>query len=164
MNATEDRPTHHPHLPDARRFGREHRAPKHPAFIPQPGLTKQRELRFNQTPAGQAERAEHLLAPLEGLEVLGQSRPLALVIRYEISRYTFRGIELTLEGNGFHLDNSLYMKLLRALVNFCEETQLRNLVQPERLIKKSNEIYVQAWEHHPHGDHDDTPPELREYK
>ncbi|MDQ5915961.1 MAG: hypothetical protein QG584_1854, partial [Pseudomonadota bacterium] len=24
--------------------------------------------------------------------------------------------------------------------------------------------YVHAWEQHPHGDHDDTPPEWREYK
>ena len=35
---------------------------------------------------------------------------------------------------------------------------------PQRLIKKSNEIYVKAWEHHAHGDHDDTPLELREDK
>jgi hypothetical protein len=47
---------------------------------------------------------------------------------------------------------------------FCEDTQMRNLRQPERLIKKSNEIYVKAWQHHPHGDHDDTPAELRDYR
>lgn len=160
MNATEDRPTR----AQERRFGREHDAPKHPAFVPQPGLTKHRELRFHETPPGQPERAHELLVCLEGLEVLDHPRPHVLLVRYDISRYTFRGIEMTLEGNGFHLDNSLYMKMLRALVNFCEETQLRNLRQPERLIKKSNEIYVKAWEHHVHGDHDDTPPELREYK
>ena len=35
-------------------------------------------------------------------------------------------------------------------------------VADERLIKQSNEVYIQAWDHHVHGDHDDTPLELRE--
>ena len=65
---------------------------------------------------------------------------------------------------GFHLDNSLFSKLTRALIRYCEQTQLHTLRSPQRLIKKSNEVYVKAWEHHLHGDHDDTPPELREYK
>jgi hypothetical protein len=53
---------------------------------------------------------------------------------------------------------------MRALIVFSEETELDNLQQPERLIKKSNEVYIKAYEHHPHGDHDDTPPDVREYK
>jgi hypothetical protein len=30
--------------------------------------------------------------------------------------------------------------------------------------RSSTKGYVHAWEQHPHGDHDDTPPEWREYK
>jgi hypothetical protein len=30
--------------------------------------------------------------------------------------------------------------------------------------RSSQEAYGKAWEQHPHGDHDDTPPEWREYK
>ena len=90
--------------------------------------------------------------------------PNSLSVWYEISDYTLQGIETALVERGFHLENSLYCKLVRAVVYYCEETQLRNLTQPERLIKKSNEVYVQAWEHHPHGDHDDTPPDLRDFK
>jgi hypothetical protein len=69
-----------------------------------------------------------------------------------------------LRDAGFHLDSSLYSKLVRALVYFCEETQRHNLESPERLIKKSNEVYIKVYDQHPHGDHDDTPVELREYK
>jgi len=47
-------------------------------------------------------------------------------------------------------------------VYFCEETQMRNMRVPERLIKKSHLVYSKAWEHHPHGDRDDTPAELRQ--
>ena len=69
---------------------------------------------------------------------------------------------LALVRQGFHLDNSMYSKLMRTVVYFCEETQMRNMRVPERLIKKSHEVYSKAWEHHPHGDHDETPPELRQ--
>lgn len=54
---------------------------------------------------------------------------------------------------------------MRALIYYVEETQLHNLDAPERPLKKSqHEAYTHAWERHPHGDHDDTPPEWREYK
>jgi hypothetical protein len=56
-------------------------------------------------------------------------------------------------------------KLTRALIYYVEETQLHNIGAPEKRLKRSaQEAYVQAWEHHPHGDHDETPPEWREYK
>ncbi|MBL8470439.1 MAG: hypothetical protein KF778_11335 [Rhodocyclaceae bacterium] len=139
-------------------------APKHPPFVPQPGLQKHRELRFNETPPGQSERASALLAALEGMQVAPGPDANSLCISYEVTHYTFHGLERALEAQGFHLDNSLYMKFVRALLHFCESTQLRNLRQPERLIKNSHQVYVQAWEQHAHGDHDETPPELREYK
>ncbi|MBL8484524.1 MAG: hypothetical protein JNJ60_20180 [Rhodocyclaceae bacterium] len=132
--------------------------------MPQPGVSKHRELRFNPTPPGQIERARRLLEMLEGFTVAAGANPHSLLIAYDVTHYTFQGVERALQDQGFHLDNSLYMKFLRALVYFCESTQLRNLRQPERLIKNSHQVYVQAWEQHRHGDHDDTPPELREYK
>ncbi len=88
--------------------------------------------------------------------------PYSLSIWYEIGDYSMEGLEAALVRQGFHLDNSLYSRLMRTVVYFCEETQMRNLRVPERLIKKSHEVYSKAWEHHPHGDHDDTPPELRQ--
>lgn len=134
------------------------------SFAPQPGTRKQREIRFNRLPPNQAEQAARLLAGLENLQVALLPGRTAVSVCYEITEYTLQGLEQALSSQGFHLDNGLYSKILRALVRFCEQTQLHNLGQPERLIRKSNEVYVKAYEHHPHGDHDDTPPELREYK
>jgi hypothetical protein len=130
-------------------------------FAPQPGTRKHRELRFDHIRPEQVDQARKLLAGLEGIEVDAGPEPHSLSLCYELRDYTLEGLETALTKQGFHLDNSIFSKLTRAVVYYCEETQLRNMRVPERLIKKSHEVYSKAWEHHPHGDHDDTPPELR---
>lgn len=139
--------------------GRHH---DHPA--PGTGIFKERELRFKALPPGQVERAWQALRLLKGLQVERGSNPLSLTVRYSVLDYSLETLEDALRDAGFALENGLYAKLVRALVYFCEETQRHNLISPERLIKQSNEVYIQAWDHHPHGDHDETPPDLREYK
>lgn len=133
----------------------------HP-LAPQAGTRKHREIRFAKLPPGQAEQAQLLLRDLDGLEVAPGLDPNGLSVWYEIAEYTMEGLETALRNQGFHLSNTIYCKLIRALVYYCEDTQLSNLRGPERLLKKSNEVYSKAWDHHPHGDHDDTPPELRQ--
>ncbi len=95
------------------------------------------------------------------MEVDHGELPNTLSIWYDVGAYTLQGLEAALRKQGFHLSNKLYIKMVRALVYYCEETQLRNMRVPERLIKKSHEVYSKAWDHHLHGDHDETPPELR---
>ncbi|MDX5446268.1 MAG: hypothetical protein LPJ87_09460 [Zoogloeaceae bacterium] len=139
--------------------GRNH---EHPS--PGAGLVKERELRFAQSPAGQVARARSALEVLKGVSVSDGATPHALCVRYSILDYSLELLEDALRDAGYHLDNGLYAKLVRAIVYFCEETQRHNLLSPERLIKKSNEVYIKVYDQHPHGDHDDTPVELREYK
>lgn len=136
---------------------------RRPAFAPQPGTRKHRELRFDRLHGeSQVEKARRLLSGLEGIDVDAGLTPHSISLWYEVTDYTFEGLEGALRSQGFHLDNSFTQRLVRAFVYYCEETQLRNMRVPERLIKKSHDIYSKAWEHHPHGDHDDTPPELRQ--
>jgi hypothetical protein len=132
----------------------------HP-LLPQTGTRKHREVRFAEVPLGQVERAWLLLERLKGLELAFGSAQYSISLTYEIEEHTLEGVETALRHEGFHLDSSLFAKLVRALVYYSEDTQLRNMHGPQRLIKKSHEVYSKAWEHHPHGDHDDTPPELR---
>lgn len=131
-------------------------------LAPQPGTRKHREIRFTQFPPGQAEEALAFLSTLGHLEVAPGLRPNSLSVWYEIGESSLKSIESTLLGKGFNLSNTLICKLMRALVHYCEETQIDNLRRPGRLLKDPNEIYSRAWEHHPHGDHDDTPPDFRE--
>ncbi len=130
----------------------------------QTGSRKHREIRLNKLKHDQLLEAYALLATLPKLEVASGTRPNGISVWYEIADYSMETLEKLLEDKGFHLENTLYCKLIRALVYFTEETQRRNLGQPERLLKKSHEVYSKAWEHHPHGDHDDTPQDLRDKK
>ena len=147
-------------LRDEKRDGKHRQRPA--VFVPQPGTRKHRELRFDHRHPEHVDEARKLLAGLDGMEIDDGLAPYSLSIWYEISEYSLEGLEAALVRQGFHLDQSLYSKMMRTVVYFCEETQMRNMRVPERLIKKSHEVYSKAWEHHPHGDHDETPPELRQ--
>lgn len=137
-----------------------HGSARHAAY----DLLKRHEIRFNITPAGQAAKAAKLLSGLDGLSVSESACGKVLTVDYSLTDYTLKGLESALTVQGFHLDGSILAKIMRAFIYFCEDTQLHNMRCPERLIKQSHEVYVNAWQHHLHGDHDDTPHELREYK
>ncbi len=121
-------------------------------------------LRFAAEPSGQAESALAWLAEQPYLRASPTRQGDAILLTYDLAHYCLRQVELMLEEQGYVLDDSLVSRLKRAMTHFCEETRRRNAGSPQRLIKQSNQVYVKAWEHHPHGDHDDTPPELREFK
>lgn len=139
--------------------GRNH---AHPA--PGDGLEKRRELRFAASPPGQVESAFAVLSKVERLTVERGDDPLTLTLSYSVLEHTLEAIEEVMRDTGYHLDNGLYARLVRAVVYFCEETQRHNLLSPERLLKRSNEVYAHVYAQHSHGDRDTTPAELREYK
>ena len=126
-------------------------------------LDKTREICFSPLPPGQAAQAVLLLT---GLEYLGSglaSHKHCISIRYSLLHYTLEGLESALIAQKFHLENSLLCKIKRALIYYMENIQRENLHAPERL-QKGREVFVQAYEHHEHGDHDETPAEWREYR
>lgn len=128
-------------------------------------LHKHREIFFAKFPPEQVPHAAQDLERLEEITVQAMNEKRAVGVEYELTAHTLREIEGHLVDQGYHLDNNLMNKLVRALIHYVEETQLHNLGAPEKRLKRSQqEGYVQAWEQRPHGDHDDTPPELREYK
>lgn len=128
-------------------------------------LKKHREILFAKFPPGQVPEAADDLKRMNEVEVAPQTEKRAIGVSYELQQHTLEELENHLEDKGFHLDNTLLSKLTRALIHYVEDTQLHNLGAPEKRLKRSaTEAYVKAWEQHPHGDHDDTPPEWREYK
>lgn len=133
-----------------------------PLFDPQPGEEKHREIHFDHARPEQIAQAFDLLSNLPNLEISAGHSDFSIHVDYSIHHYSLQGLETALIRQGFHLDNSVKHQLGRAVIYFCEETQLRNLRQPERLLKKSHEIYSKVWDRHLHGDHDSTPPELRD--
>ena len=138
--------------------------PAEPLHKPAP-IRKERTIRFAEFPPGQVPEAADFLGGLQHLEITPNIEDLSIDVAYDLHGHSLEELEAALEDKGFHLETSLLSKLIRALIYYVEETEIHNLDAPTRLLKKSqNEAYTQAWERHSHGDHDDTPPEWREYK
>ena len=140
---------------------------KHPVDAPRKPdpIRKERSIRFAEFPPGQAPEAADFLGELAGLEIVPRIADRSIAVAYDLHEHSLEELESALQDKGFHLECSLLNKLVRALIYYIEETEIHNLDAPRRLLKKSqNEAYTHAWERHPHGDHDDTPPEWREYK
>lgn len=128
-------------------------------------LQKQRILVFSGDPANQIDQAYLLLSGLENFHVEKGSHPNSLLIRYSVEHYSLKGLEKALAKEGFRIEYSLSGRLKKTLIHYCEDVQYHNLKVPDPNTKKTPpEIFINAYEHHPHGDHDDTPKELREFK
>lgn len=124
---------------------------------------KKREIMFSAMPTQQAKAALALLDGMQDLNVEMGHHAYSIVVHYDICHYTLEKIESALLAQGFHLDNSILQKLRRALVYFCERNQRDNLSVPPPQ-QKFAKPFVEAFQHHPHGDQDDTPEEWRSYK
>lgn len=139
-----------------------HPRPRPAPFVPQPESLKRRELRFDNADADTLVRASNILRGLKGVSVEAGPRGDSLIVAYELGDTTLVGLEAALAEQHCGLNRSWQGRIERAIIHFTEETQLRNMGVPERLIKKSQQVYSTAWEKHLHGDHDETPPDLRQ--
>ncbi len=123
------------------------------------------DLYFAEEPAGQLDRAYALLSGLEQLRVEKSAEPNRLRISYSLRDYSLEGLEAALKNAGFCFKENLLNKLSKQVIYYCEEVQYHNLNTPEHLTKSNTPVvFAKLYENHPHGDHDDTPKELREYK
>lgn len=128
-------------------------------------LEKQRDIVFDREPAGQLERACRFLASLPGCKVEYASSAHTLRVTYNLRQHTLYGLEEALARAGFHLDHSPLHSIGRKIIYYCEDTACHNLDIPIHPTKEyEREVFVKAYDQQPHGDHDDTPPELRDYR
>ncbi len=128
-------------------------------------LNKHHDITFSEEPPGQVERAYQLLSGLPDLKVEYGSASNTLRVSYNLHHYTLEGLENGLTEEGFHLDHSTLHNIGRKIIYYCEDTVCHNLDIPAHPTKMNErEIFVKAYDQVPHGDHDDTPPELRDYK
>ncbi len=128
-------------------------------------LQKTRELVFSDEPSCQVEQAYLLLSGMENMKVERGNHANSLIIHYSLEHYTHEGLEIALVKEGFQFKESLLDKMHKQVVHYCEDVQHQNLSIPEHPTKKNeSEVFAKVYEHHPHGNHDDTPKDLREYK
>jgi hypothetical protein len=128
-------------------------------------LQKERLLVFGDKPENQLEQAYELLHGLNNFHVERGHLPNSLRIRYSVEHYSLEGLKKALVKEGFTFRQSMLDKVKWTLIHYCEDVQYHNLKTPEpRTKNNSHEVFVKVYEHHPHGDHDDTPKDQREFK
>ncbi len=128
-------------------------------------LNKQRDIVFDAESSGQIKRAYLLLSGLPDCKIEYGDAPDTLRVSYNLRHYTLEGLENGLMEEGFKLDHSTLHNIGRKVIYYCEDTICHNLDIPTHPTKKNErEVFVKAYSQQPHGDHDDTPPELRDYK
>lgn len=126
---------------------------------------KQREILFNplHEDKNQALTASHMLADIDGItlaETLSQDH---MIVRYDIRFFTLSDIEDLLTTVGFHLQNSLLIKIKRALYRYTEETERANLGYSEGQSNNTREVFINRYQHLPHGCRDKRPDHWRNY-
>jgi hypothetical protein len=128
-------------------------------------LHKERILNFSDEPADQVEQAYLLLSGLKNFEVEHGTARRSLRIRYSVVHYSLEGLQKALQKEGFIFNFSLLDRIKHTLIHYCEDVQYHNLKTPEpRTKNNSQEVFVKAYEQHPHGDHVDISPESSEAK
>jgi hypothetical protein len=130
-----------------------------------PDTIKQREISFNplHPDASQARSAMLLLSGVVGvvdMRLLDDSR---LYISYDIRIITLKLIEDALVEVGFHLQNTLLVKLKRALYHYTEEVQQDNMGCPKGDPNCTQRVFVNRYQKLPHGCRDERPEHWRKY-
>jgi hypothetical protein len=82
---------------------------------------KNREIRFKLSTPDQAKKAEQLLSGVPGIEHIKVVAPCCMHIRYNVEELTLQMIESALREVGFDLDDSLVVRLKRAVFSYCED-------------------------------------------
>lgn len=128
-------------------------------------LNRRHDITFGTEPPGQVERACEFLSSLPGCKANCGSPANTLQVSYSLRDHTLEELESRLTGAGFRLNHGMLHNIGRKVVYYCEDTLRHNLdIPPYQTKQNEREVFVRAYDHEPHGDHDDTPTELRDYK
>ncbi len=127
-------------------------------------LVKHREIRFCRLHPDkeQAHSASLMLSDVEGIHLLRPSDAYLLHVSYDITCLNLNLLEDVLVDLGFHLDNSLMMKLKRALYYYTEEVERANLGIDECGCA-DRQVFINRYLKLRHGCRDERPEHWRGY-
>lgn len=132
-----------------------------------PVLLKQREvwLRGPLDPQLGVDQAMTMLKDAEGVHQVTRLDNMHLSLSYDLHKISLQQIESALAEVGFHLDNSLMVKLKRALYYYTEENERHNLGLSELTCSSGCAVKVFAahFRSADHGCRDPRPDHLRRY-
>lgn len=127
-------------------------------------LIKHREIRFCRLhpDAEQAHSASLILSDVEGIHRLHPHEPHILHVSYDITLISLSAIEGGLLDLGFHLDNTLLVKLMRALHYYTEEAEKANIGCPDGGCA-DKQVFINRYQRLRHGCRDRRPEHWRNY-
>ena len=128
-------------------------------------LIKRREIHFCHlhSDSSQAQTAMFLLSDVAGIQDMVLINDLCLHISYDISHISLELIETVLQEVGFHLDNSLLIKIKRALYYYSENVQRDNLGYVEPDNNSTQKVFISKYQQREHGCRDERPTHWRKY-
>lgn len=128
-------------------------------------LIKTRDIAFSRLhpDAEQVRAACNFLREFEGINLVSQKDALSLMVEYQLSQIALYEIEDLLHQAGFHLDNSLIIKLRRSLINYVEETTRANIGCSNGNSSCTTKIFASNYRRHSHGCRDHRPDHWRKY-
>ena len=128
-------------------------------------IIKQREILFHHLHPdhNQAQSAMVMLMGIEGIAHISAPSHVRLQLHYDISKITLAIIEESLRDLGFHLDNSLLVKLKRALYYYTEETERANLGCRDSQHQSTRDVFIKQYACRDHGCRDPRPTHWRDY-
>jgi len=104
----------------------------------------------------QAHSASLVLSGIDGVETVQLISNHMLHVRYDIGKITLQMIEEGLVELGYHLDNTLLMRMKRSLFYYTEEIERNNLgmaqssgVTPQVFIHRYQKIFHGCRDHRP---------------
>ncbi|GAB6043414.1 hypothetical protein [Endothiovibrio diazotrophicus] len=126
---------------------------------------KQREICFAalHPDPNQAHTALLLLDGIEGMESVRLIGERCIGVRYDLRHLSLQVIEEMLSELGFHLETNLLTKLKRALYYYTEETECANRGCQMPQPAATREIFINRYQHLPHGCRDPRPEYWRRY-
>jgi len=110
----------------------------------------------------QAHSASLLLSGIDGIDNLRLLSEHMLHIHYDVTIITLQMIEEGLIELGYHLDNSLLVRLKRSLFYYTEEIERENLgLHPSPGV--TPQLFIQRYQKIRHGCRDHRPEYWRNY-
>jgi len=131
----------------------------------QPDEIKEREIYFCglHPERCEAQAAETLLNDIEGILHTHTITDCKLLVRYNIRQLCLEIIETALAELGFHLDNSLLIKIKRALYYYTEEIQRENMGITKDQKNDTQSVFVSRYQSLEHGCRDNKQDYWRKY-
>ncbi len=132
---------------------------------PDTDTTRFREIHFNpmHPDPSQAQSAILLLSDIHGITHLDLVNSLKLRIGYNLKHINLRHIEQALIDVGFHLDNSILVKIKRALHYYTEDVQCENMGYPTKDSNSTKQVFINRYQRLKHGCRDERPDHWRRY-